>query len=751
MVKSLGCIFLICILAFTTSLVGQSFSEKPTVLFNGKFASTPRINPNEIISENRQFRCTYSHEVKSNAEFNLKNVSLYKDNSLVATIKNTSSTDVDISNTGFLVFYEHAYKEGNEVKLHFFSHEGVKLLSPSFENAVLFGFSSTGNKFGISSPEKFELFTLPSGKRVSFPGAHQFHISHDESLLALASKEQINIYQDDKFIGKILHDLTYIRKIKISPDKRVVAFIGKKKLFVYALPDCKLIFFDNLEKLNSFNDLKITNTSIWAGIHHKDREKRVSKGILKAYDLKGNAQIEEIQVERQWGPVEKLKYNYRKRDKNGVTEIPWPFKPFDKAQKIWNGYLQLASSSDGNNSGAYCHQGVDMDVPTKAKTYSVVDGYVKAVLTIGGAIYWRVAVCEEQSSDSARGWLHAHLIESSIAVNVGDEVKQGDFLGEIIKWSGLTGGHIHFSRIASKGVTWSNWRNAANPSLFLKPTGDNTPPEIINVLSNSKFAFTKNSNTSSYLDADNLSGEIDILVRVRDIWGDSPWVQPAMVIHYWMRDLKNNNIVFPKTLALWRGQGMPTYGGGLYNILQNVIYRVNSTFPAKGWFTEERLYVHVITNNNGDSIITENDDDNSFNTTKFNDGDYRFIVEVQDAAGNTTVDSQDVTFNNGINAIDVTQKKVIRSFTINGVSFDKNSGTHIINFQIPQPSHIQLEIYDLHGNKLGATSPSDFPAGKHNLIWNGKGNHSNRAASGIYLYKLKADSNLLLKKAVFCR
>ena len=752
MVKFLSNVYLIVILIFTSLiLAGQSFSEKPTVLSHGKFVPLRKFNPNETVSENGRFRCTYGFETISEADFNLKNIALYNNNTHVATLKYASGSEVEISNSGFLTFYEHTFKEGSDVKLHFFSSGGVKLFSGSFENAVLFGFSSAGNKFGVGTPDKFEVFSLPSGNCASFPGAQQFDISNDESMVALASEGHVFVYQNDKLIGDISHDLMYIRKIRISPDNNYVAFIGKNIFFVYSLPNCKLIYSDKLEKCNSFRDLKLTNTTAWAGIHYKDRENRLSKGILKTYDLKGNVISEEIQIENKWAPLKKLNYEYKKRNKYGFQEIPWPFQPFDQPQKIWNSYLQLSSSGDGNNSGAYCHEGVDMDVPTYSKVYAVVDGYVKAVLSTGGTLYWRVAVSEEQTSDSSEAWLNAHLIENTIAVDAGDEVMQGDLLGEIIDWPGLPGGHIHFSRIKSRGTTWSGWRNSANPAFFLTPTGDDTPPEIRDVFNDSKFGFTDNNNTSDYLDADNLSGEIDILVKVRDIWGNSPWVQAGTLMYYWVRDLRNDKIVFPRTLAYWRGQGMPTYGGGLYDIICKIIWRVNSQFPVKGWFTEERLYVHVITNNDGDSIITENDDDNGFNTANYGDGNYRIIVEVQDVAGNTTIDSQDVVFNNGVTNADEVPEKLITSFAFNGVLYDKNTGSQTVYFQIPKPSKVSLEIYDLQGNKLEAITPGSFPAGRHSITWNGKSSQGKRVRSGMYLYKLKADKIVQVKKAVYCR
>ena len=74
---------------------------------------------------------------------------------------------------------------------------------------------------------------------------------------------------------------------------------------------------------------------------------------------------------------------------------------------------------------------VDLITAIGEPTYSVIDGYVKLVLTIGGASYWRIAVSDTQSAGRSDGWLSAHLIESTIQFDVGDTVQVHDYIGDI--------------------------------------------------------------------------------------------------------------------------------------------------------------------------------------------------------------------------------------------------------------------------------------------------------------------------------
>jgi hypothetical protein len=56
-------------------------------------------------------------------------------------------------------------------------------------------------------------------------------------------------------------------------------------------------------------------------------------------------------------------------------------------------------------------------------------------------IYWRLAISDSNIEDYSNGWLYAHLIENTIAVDVGDTVEQFDYLGDIIEWTSRMGSY----------------------------------------------------------------------------------------------------------------------------------------------------------------------------------------------------------------------------------------------------------------------------------------------------------------------
>jgi flagellar hook assembly protein FlgD len=55
-------------------------------------------------------------------------------------------------------------------------------------------------------------------------------------------------------------------------------------------------------------------------------------------------------------------------------------------------------------------------------------------------------------------------------------------------------------------------------------------------------------------------------------------------------------------------------------------------------------------------------------------------------------------------------------------------------------SSIEVEIYDILGNKIKSFSIPSQSAGLQNIIWNGRNDQNKQVASGIYLYHFKAVS-----------
>lgn len=61
-----------------------------------------------------------------------------------------------------------------------------------------------------------------------------------------------------------------------------------------------------------------------------------------------------------------------------------------------------------------------------------------------------------------------------------------------------------------------------------------------------------------------------------------------------------------------------------------------------------------------------------------------------------------------------------------------------ISFELKQPAHAELNIYNLKGQLVKTLINEILPGQKHSIIWNGTDDNHQPVASGIYLYRLSA-------------
>lgn len=66
-----------------------------------------------------------------------------------------------------------------------------------------------------------------------------------------------------------------------------------------------------------------------------------------------------------------------------------------------------------------------------------------------------------------------------------------------------------------------------------------------------------------------------------------------------------------------------------------------------------------------------------------------------------------------------------------------------ISFDLPQPSNVQLRVYDLLGREVAVLISGDYPAGSFKTTWDATG-----FPSGVYLYRIRADSYSATRKLI---
>lgn len=78
--------------------------------------------------------------------------------------------------------------------------------------------------------------------------------------------------------------------------------------------------------------------------------------------------------------------------------------------------------------------------------------------------------------------------------------------------------------------------------------------------------------------------------------------------------------------------------------------------------------------------------------------------------------------------------------------------TTTISFSIAQTlSFIELEIYNIKGQKVKTLIDEKLTAGNHQVMWNGKDDNGKQVASGIYFYKMKSGNYNETKKMILLK
>ena len=394
----------------------------------------------------------------------------------------------------------------------------------------------------------------------------------------------------------------------------------------------------------------------------------------------------------------------------------------------------------------YLHPGVDFLGEDYQEVYAVHDGFVKAVLTTGGDPYWRVAIANEDVSTETEGYLYAHLNEDSIVHTIGDSVSAGDLLGTLYPWGWYDFTHIHFARLQDEGMQWfGTWWTIDNPHIDVTNIQDTIPPTFENAINEDLFAFRTDGGT--YLDPTDLSGEFDIIAKCHDI-ENSDWRIDVWDISYSLHPAGVPDSTVYEQFSFAFDMPIDTYFSNYWtDIVLYTIYSRDATCYSIGNY-EDREYYHIITNSNGDSLITEEDADEIFDSAQFPDGNYYFKVTARNASLNVTVDSMLVYFNNGISNIEDHQSPTT-NYQLTNYPNPFNPET-TIQFTA---EGAEIIIYNIKGQKIKTLiDAKETESLSYSIIWNGTDDNNQPVSTGIYFYKLRIDGkNVASRKMILLK
>jgi len=74
-----------------------------------------------------------------------------------------------------------------------------------------------------------------------------------------------------------------------------------------------------------------------------------------------------------------------------------------------------------------------------------------------------------------------------------------------------------------------------------------------------------------------------------------------------------------------------------------------------------------------------------------------------------------------------------------------------IRFDIPEESHVSMDIYNLVGQKVRTLFSGNVEAGFHSVQWNGTNDDGEELASGMYIYRMRSNKFTSVKKLVLMK
>ena len=174
-----------------------------------------------------------------------------------------------------------------------------------------------------------------------------------------------------------------------------------------------------------------------------------------------------------------------------------------------------------------------------------------------------------------------------------------------------------------------------------------------------------------------------------------------------------------------------------------MLYKTDNVFVIGGWFNRTRSFAHMLTNNNGDSLLTAGEKDSSFHTNNYSNGWYRVYVRAFDIVGNSVLDSENVYFNNPNPT--ALQDKPGLDLRVSG----KYPET-VVRFTLSNPSPVVLEVYDAAGTRLRQIRVGNPGTGEQAAMWDGRNASGEMAGRGLYFVRLRGDGFTVSTKTV-CR
>ena len=127
-------------------------------------------------------------------------------------------------------------------------------------------------------------------------------------------------------------------------------------------------------------------------------------------------------------------------------------------------------------------------------------------------------------------------------------------------------------------------------------------------------------------------------------------------------------------------------------------------------------------------------------------GSTNFTIEGSGSDGNPSTLSQFQSNCYEINEVDQSNEIIPEDFSFSELYPNPFNPVTNIKFSIPVSGYVEINVYNLLGQKVTSLLNKYLQAGKHSLLWDGS-----HQPGGIYLVRLKYDNVIRIRKAVLLK
>ncbi len=134
--------------------------------------------------------------------------------------------------------------------------------------------------------------------------------------------------------------------------------------------------------------------------------------------------------------------------------------------------------------------------------------------------------------------------------------------------------------------------------------------------------------------------------------------------------------------------------------------------------------------------------------------DYNLNINLKD--GNTVIfsidDIQRLDFKNIVDVKDFENlQQIITSFKVLQNYPNPFNPSTTITYQIPKTANVKVRIYDINGQLIKELLSETLAEGEYHLTWNGTNDKNLSVGSGVYIYTVSSDAQIISKQMILIK